>query len=316
MKNHSQAETGTGPEMSGRPELLLATTTGDLEAYTGSVGECVEAIASAGFGYLDLNLYSMAFPGSVLLGDDRFRFAEEAAEAAQKTGTSFIQSHAPDVNCFDSGEKLGTGKTAALNSVEVCGILGIKKLVVHSGHAPGVSKSDYFLINREFFLPLLTKAEKYGMKICIENSAEGNMGSRYFFFDAADMNEFIGFTGHPLLAACWDTGHANMRHMDQGVAIRELGANLAALHIQDNFGKTDDHIAPYQGTTDFIPILSALRDVRYSGAFTFEANNIISLPLGWPNSRPAMRPSKALRVEAEKLLFAIGTDLLREYERL
>jgi len=69
---------------------------------------------------------------------------------------------------------------------------------------------------------------------------------------------------HLATAACWDTGHANVRHMDQGKAIRELGGNLAAIHIQDNFGIHDDHIAPYQGTTYFLPILQALRNINFS----------------------------------------------------
>ncbi|MGE5422982.1 MAG: hypothetical protein ACM3QW_06940 [Ignavibacteriales bacterium] len=89
-------------------KLKLATTTGDLGAYTGSIGECVEAIASVGFRYLDLDLYAMGRPGSVLFGEDWERYSADAAEAAAKTGTYFIQSHAPDVNCFDTGEKYET----------------------------------------------------------------------------------------------------------------------------------------------------------------------------------------------------------------
>lgn len=298
------------------PALKLATTTGDLDAYTGSIGECVEAVAAAGFRYLDLNLYSMARPGSVLLGEGWERYSVQAAEAAAKTGTSFIQSHAPDMNCFDTGEKSETGILATVRSIEVCGMLGIGSLVVHSGYAAGVSRMDYFKINREFYRRLLPAAEKHGVKLCIENSAEANMGDKWFFFEAAEMNEFIDYIDHPLMAVCWDTGHANMRKMDQAAAIRELGCNLAALHIQDNFGKSDDHIAPYQGTTDFIPILSALRDIGYTGAFALEAGNIITLPCGWPNMRPGMRPSKALRIEAEKFLYKIGMELTREYDGL
>lgn len=225
----------------------IATTTGDLAAYTDSIGECVAAIASAGFRYLDLGFYQMARPGSVLLSGGWERYAAEAAEAASISGVSFIQSHAPDMNCFDRGETYEAGILATLLSIEVCGKTGVRSLVVHSGHAPGVAKNEYFSVNRDFYRRLLPHAEKHNIKLCIENSVEGNMGDKWFFFEAAEMNEFIEFVGHPLMAACWDTGHANMRHMDQAAAIRELGDNLAALHIQDNFGKADDHIAPVSG---------------------------------------------------------------------
>jgi sugar phosphate isomerase/epimerase len=58
---------------------------------------------------------------------------------------------------------------------------------------------------------------------------------------------------------------------DQGEYIRGCGAKLIALHIADNLGERDDHMLPHSaGTVDWSDVVSALREVGYSGLFNFE----------------------------------------------
>lgn len=300
-----------------KQKLRLATTTGDIEHMGFSVGECVDFICDAGFENVDISFYHMAAPGSVMLSDSWKSFADEAKAAAEKRGAGLIQAHSPAMNCFDmrgNREAYERGILATVRSIQVCGIVGIPAIVVHPGYAV-CGKDEYFEVNRKFFEDLLPAAEENGVKLCAENSAEGNMGDNHFFFDAEEMIEFFDYMdNHPLMAACWDTGHANMRHMDQGHAIRTLGSKLGAMHIQDNFGVHDDHLAPLQGTTDFNDILRAVYDIGYTGAFALEADNVICKACGWPNYRPSNGPVSSPRLsvwkKSEELLFAIGTQLI------
>lgn len=314
--------------------MKLATTTDDLRPYAATQAEAVRLFEGTGFRHLDFSFYNMNFPGSPLLGPDWMREIEAAAQAAREIGVDFVQAHSPSGAVFDGQEAYDALVLSTKRSIEACGFLGIKNIVVHpvfanGFNAPHWGRDGYLEANRRFFEHFFPEMEKYGVQALVENTSETNSGmpaqtapgqSEGLFFYAEDMLEVLDFIGHPLLHACWDTGHAAMRHMDQYAALKTLGPRLKALHIQDNFGKTDDHIAPFQGVLNLDEILCGLIDSGYDGCFTFEATNILRRTDAWPIYRHKwtgdtrlMHPPVELMRKAVGLMYEIGRHALTAY---
>jgi sugar phosphate isomerase/epimerase len=71
---------------------------------------------------------------------------------------------------------------------------------------------------------------------------------------------------------CMDVGHAHIMG-DLGDAIETCSGHLIATHLHDNQGKSDDHLAPGEGSIDWPAALMALQKVGYDGTWLFEVAN-------------------------------------------
>ncbi len=313
--------------------MKLATTTEDLSEYASTSAEAIRLFKGTGFKLLDFSFYAMNTSDSPLLQDGWMRMIEEAALAAEETGVRFVQAHAPSGDFFSEGEEYDRFITSTIRSIEACRYLGIENIVVHpvlaTCNTPKLSRKGYLDANRRFYGEFFPVMEKTGVNVLIENTAEQNMGlervekpgvSENLFLFAEDMVETLEFIRHPLLHACWDTGHAAMRNMDQYAALTTLGHHLRAVHIQDNFGQSDDHVAPFMGVLNLDEILCGLIDSGFTGYFTFEASNILRRSGAWPVYRRKwtresrlMHPPVELMQKAVALLYEIGKSALSGY---
>lgn len=125
-------------------------------------------------------------------------------------------------------------------------------------------------------------AAKHNVGIALENLFEGKSGRRYVT-STDELLELYEMLNDPTrFGICWDTGHAHLSDINQSAALRKIGRKrLKALHIADNRGEWDDHIAPYAGTIEWEPIMKTLKEIDYSGDFTFEIHNFTNgLPHG------------------------------------
>jgi primosomal protein N' len=73
---------------------------------------------------------------------------------------------------------------------------------------------------------------------------------------------------------CLDIGHAEMRGSQTSAVemIRALGSRIKALHIHDNDQWHDSHQLPFTMKIDFSSVVDALREIKYDGIFTLEAD--------------------------------------------
>lgn len=301
--------------------MKLCTTTGGLESYTSSAAEAVRCFEGTGFQLLDFNFYRVRQNGSPFLSEEWEKWVQSICAAADRLGVSFVQAHSPDGNCMAGPEEREQLIFATNRCIHACALMGIQNLVVHPGTAEGVGYDQFLTENSAYFQALYPAMEEYGVNVLIENSAERNMPNRPFFFTGQEMKAFLDDMNHPLLHACWDTGHANMRGMDQYEGMTVLGEHLRAVHIQDNMGTEDEHLAPMMGTCDMDEILTALLDMGFSGPFTFEADNLLLKGGGWPHRRKVWReggklqsPSLELARKSIGLLYEIGKFLLSAYD--
>lgn len=299
--------------------MKLATTTADFDSFCKSYTECLERIRAAGFRHIDLNLYTVSDHKSLLVNDDWHAVANGLLSDADRLGIDFVQAHAPSGNPMKA-DKVDELVTVTNRTIEVCGALGIKNVVVHSGWAPGVTKDEYFEINRDFYRRLFPAMEQHGVNVLTENTTRANMGENYAFFTGADMKEFIEFVDHPLFHACWDTGHGNIEG-DQYEQLVTLGDHLRAIHLNDNRGGQDEHLIPFMGTMNMDDIMCGLIDGGYKGYMTFEATSGLRSYRYWlGNRRKFVRerrlrePTADMQSDLEALMYRVGKHVLEAYD--
>ncbi len=296
--------------------MKTATTLGSLYAYGLTPAEAVTAAAGSGFRYIDYSFYNCCNADSPFMADDDSiwrKTVADAAAAAAAVGVKYVQAHTPNYNPAGECDHEACLR-AVRRSIEACGILGIPNAVIHTSYSrqhlyPG-DRDAYFEYNREFLRKLLPVAEKYGVTVCVENSTSGNMQGMYFFMTAGEMNDFIAYMNHPLIGACWDTGHALIEgKSDQYADLVELGSNLKAVHIHDNNG-ADNHLNPYAGSLQLDSIMKGLLDISFPGYFTFEADSFISRCNG---SGPLSRVPLDIHLDGIAMLYKIGRHALETY---
>jgi sugar phosphate isomerase/epimerase len=313
--------------------MKLCTTTLDFDDYASSPAEAVRLFKGTGFKCLDFNFYRMNRPDHPFRGERWMHEIEKAAVAAEETGVTFVQAHAPAGNHYSTGEEYDHFLRTTIRSIEAAHFLGIRDIVVHpiftAPNAPDIGRQGYLDLNKKFYEKLFPTMEKTGVNVLIENGFETPAGrprqekpgtSSDLFFFAEDMLEMLDHVNHPLLHACWDTGHAALRRMDQYDAIMKLGSHLRAVHIQDNFGEKDEHIAPFMGVLNMDEVMCGLIDSNFKGYFTFEATYLIRgihiYPIyrkRWNRDTRLANPSVELVQKGISFLYEIGKSILSAY---
>ncbi len=71
------------------------------------------------------------------------------------------------------------------------------------------------------------------------------------------------------VGVCLDFGHANIMG-DPIEAVETLSGLLVTTHIHDNSGREDEHVPPFEGTTDWPGVVTALQKVGYDGVMMLE----------------------------------------------
>lgn len=296
--------------------MKLATTTSDFGAYGLTQQETVDCICQAGFRYIDYNFGLDYNRRNGAYSDDWQQHLADVKQRAEAQGASFVQAHAPMGKPILRGDYHTQFVNDTIRSIEGCALLGIPNLVVHSGYEQDISKEECFERNRDFYLELMPAAEKTGVNILLENFNKMNIEGMYWVDNAKDQRAMIDYIDHPMLHACWDTGHGNMQETPQDEALRTLGHHVYALHVQDNLGNDDHHLAPFCGSLSIDSLMHGLIDIGYKGCFTFEATNFFLAPgkrRPFEADQRMIKPPLALRIKAESMLLDIGKIVLDAY---
>lgn len=112
---------------------------------------------------------------------------------------------------------------------------------------------------------LIALAEDVNTVIALENVYEENPFALRRLFDALDSER---------MCFCFDAGHFNVfSHEPLSVWMRALGRYLGHLHLHDNFGKKDEHLAVGCGTFPFDELSEYLRKIKPKPTVTLEAHN-------------------------------------------
>ncbi|MBQ9083561.1 MAG: sugar phosphate isomerase/epimerase [Clostridia bacterium] len=300
--------------------MKLATTTGDFATYTDTQFDALQYIHDAGFRCADYS-FGMDYKNRTgVFAPDWLDYIDRLKAHADALGMTFVQSHAP----MGMPYGMPLARKSMLpqfiednkRCIEACALLGIPSVVVHSGYRRGLSREENIAENKAFYLELLHFAEDFGVEVLTENFNKMSVEGVYWIDNAPDLLALLDAVDHPLFHVCWDIGHANMQDMPQDEALRLLGPHVRALHIQDNMGQQDTHTAPFFGSVSMDAVMHGLLDIGYKGAFTFEANGILSGPAvrrPFEKDDRLQRAPLGLRIEAEKFMYQIGRYVLDAY---
>jgi sugar phosphate isomerase/epimerase len=244
-----------------------------------------EAIEFA-FDTTDVNWEEMrAAKPSHLYDDDVFwPQAKAIKEAAEKYDIAIDQCHAP-MPSFISGcpECNVLLKKYTEKAIEFCGYCGVKNVIVHpcfdgSYRFPKLTRADELALNIEFYSSLIPLLQKNNVVCCLENMFTQDWKSKKIFLACcSDMRDSVYYidelnkiAGEERFGFCLDIGHLLLLGLDAKNAMETLGSRLKALHIHDNDGVEDRHIAAYLGLTNWDRFLAGLRMVGYEGNINFE----------------------------------------------
>ena len=248
------------------------------KTYSVPVNDQIERIIKGGFQYLDFDFLDWnADLRSPFITDDWERWVTSAGELAAKHGVQFNQAHAAVYNGLRYPGMTDADVTEQIvRSIKGCAMLGIPWMVFHAIYT---ADPNWMEINHGIFDPLLEVAQKYNVGMAFENTWP--ILENVPLAKTEALIELVDSFHDPLVGICWDTGHGNIhggkehlkQYTDQYKEITKLGKRLKALHIDDNNGYVDDHIAPFEGVINWNDVMRALRDIGYEHSFTFEAHN-------------------------------------------
>lgn len=238
------------------------------------------------FGF-DCNDFNMSNTNSFIYEFDDKQFDEyftNEKKLADKAGISISQVHGPwrwppaDATAEDRTERL----QKMAYSIHASKILGAKFWVVHPIMPFGTEDlksekaAETRMQNVEFMKRLLEIAKKEDITICLENMPFCD----FSLSSPSSIAEIVNEINDPHFAMCLDTGHANnsSKFESPAEAIRKFGQFVKVLHVHDNLGKGDLHLAPFHGTIDWKDFSSTLREINFDGVLSLECDPPETLP--------------------------------------
>lgn len=240
-------------------------------------------LRSFGFDGADINF---AETETFIYGGDlseQLALLRAAAQRAADAGICISQVHGPwrcppaDATEEDRAERLDK----MIKSMHMAVALGCRNWVIHPIMPYGMwdtrdgTEAQTRRANMEFFGPVVDNARRLGLTVCLENLPMPD----FSLSPPAAVHGFIREFNDPHLAACLDTGHANIfRDLSAGDAARLLGPSLRVLHVHDNDGTRDAHLLPGEGTVDWADFTAALAEIGFSGVFSLECAPSQRLP--------------------------------------
>lgn len=276
-------------------DKIAVQTMGVTERY--GMAEGYRKIREWGFDAADANIHTVLGKARILKrdipdvlargGNDCMALFRPWGEAAKATGVENAQAHAPYPTWLPFYGRTNKKLIEVLkNTIRGCDLIGCHKLVIHpfyAGPALRIFQKVDLKRNLDYFSRLIPTAREYGVMICLENMiahgpkkrllpgacGDPRMAARY-------VDELNRLAGGKLFGFCFDTGHAYACRIDMEKALVTLGGRVEALHIHDNDGVSDQHLAPGMGTVNWKKLAEGLHKIGYRGAISFETFNMFS----------------------------------------
>lgn len=224
-----------------------------------------------GFGGVDFNYTD--YTSSPELRTCRFEQWTESLGAAAETNEILVfQAHAPCLAPWHSAEERQFLHGLTRHCLDASARLGVQWVVFHALTEPdflgSTSQSCLLDANVDYFRSILDLAPD-GPGIAVEN------GSGELTKTADRLLELVERVGDERFGVCWDTGHAHLDGVDQETEVAALGRHLKCLHVQDNDGKSDQHLLPFavRGGIQWQGVIRGLQRAAYQGPFNYEVHN-------------------------------------------
>lgn len=204
-------------------------------------------------------------------GEDVVGGIEKVKAMAEEVGVSMELGHLPfGMNPYAPVEIFNQ---RVHDSIDAMAMLGIHYAVMHPNTLTErliqfdcQARYDSVM---EHLSPFVEHANRVGLNIVIENMrlVHENYAVHRYCGDPEELCKIADALG---VGICWDTGHAHINGIKQSEALAYIGSRLKMLHLNDNFGEDDIHLAPFMGTIDWADVMKGLKTVGYNGILNFE----------------------------------------------
>lgn len=263
----------------------------------------IELLAEIGYDCIDYSMFGSKTE-SPLFGDDFEKYVLELKHVADESGICFNQTHAPFPS-YKAGNEEYNEKTLPqiIRSIIITSILGAKHVIVH----PTALRENQKEFNINFFNNLIPTCKEYNVVVALENMFGSNQNNGQIIANVCstgkDFCEYLDELDPRYFTACLDTGHAGLVGETAENMIKVLGHDrLKALHVHDNNHLRDIHTLPFTQSLNWQAVTGALKEIEYTGDFTFEADNFLR---GFPEE---------LVVSASKFMLETGRYLASKCE--
>ena len=258
--------------------MKISTEIGSASKIVGEE-KAIEYYAKAGFDAWDFSMFQMCGydwekmvfykTNHPLSGNNYLAFARKLRNVGHDNGIVCNQSHAPfPTSCTEI-------RSCFKRAIECTAEVGGEICVIHPDSGKSVQE------NREIYMEILPFAKEHNVKIAMENMWSWDREQEQAVFAACSspesFNAYLDAVNDEYLTACLDIGHAEMRGLNTSAVemIKALGKRLSALHIHDNDQWHDSHQIPFSMNINFEEVVTALRQINYSGHFTLEADRFL-----------------------------------------
>ncbi len=257
--------------------MLLSSTTEPLNTIL-SDREAIRIIKEAGFDAFDITLTEMLRDENCAFNSKNYvQEAQALREYADSIGIVCNQAHAPFHSSCGEPERDAYIYKTIVRSIEVAAILGAKVIVIHpKQHLEYLeNREELFEINIEFYKSLIPYAEKFNIKIAVENMWRHNNNNNSITESvcsrAKEFCEYIDTLDSEWIVGCLDLGHTSLVGADTTEFIKKMGnKRLQALHVHDTDFIHDSHTVPFLEKMNYTEIAKALGEIDYKGDITFE----------------------------------------------
>ena len=249
--------------------------------------DAVRALAGVGWEAFELSTEHLVM---IAEADAPEQAADGLRDLADELGVAIPQAHLlihANVAAADD-EARERDLATVMRQIVLCERMGIEVGVIHpGGERPATLDEERAERARrlESFARLAGHAARHGFALAVENMTDaaratrGALGQRTFGATIPELHELIDAVGFDNMGICLDVGHGNVQGLDMAEAVRQCGERLIALHIQDNDGSRDQHLAPMRGSIDWEAGIAALREIGFEGIFNLEIPGERGLPV-------------------------------------
>lgn len=207
----------------------------------------------SGYEYLDERIKMIKNSGfnnvTLWWAEDEFEKQSDQLKILEKYNVTADNAHLPYAKCNDLWMPKGHNENyvnETITALRECSECGISTVVFH------VSTSKITPVFSEVGLDRLIRivdaAEKYNVRIAFENLRM----PKYLEYIISNISS-------DKVGVCYDSGHNNYCYPAESI-IRKYNDKIFAVHLHDNFGRSDEHLIPFDGIAPWEEITSAIAD--------------------------------------------------------
>lgn len=235
--------------------------------YRTDILDALPAVRDGGFNLIEV----CSFPAHLDYHDPGH--VKEAAEMMRKLGVEANSFHAPFADSIDIASLDPAHRQHSVREVftacDAAHALGAHYVVLHPGpEKEGKPRPEEWYHRMVCATASLNEVARHcrGLELILLLE---NMLPHLMFGQTSDMLYLLGAIRETNVGTCLDTGHAFLSG-DLRTVVHKLSGHLRMLHVNDNLGDSDGHLAPGEGAIDWISLIRQLRQWRFQGPLILE----------------------------------------------